>query len=325
MTRQNHIEPPMFGVAVDDRIDFCRDLIGSANNPTAAQREEAASLKGVVFDGLLKGIESGIPKSRSWLWADVDLGEGAHLRARAMALPSGAVVRPPITSPSMLAYVDGNIASASRLGASAVLLSTTYNPEANPKFRKARQKMLRRVAAQCANSGLGLFLELVPGLALSRRANTRTGATGEQTTMYLVEGMRQLQDASVDVSGWVVEAPADLKATAVIAGQAGVDDRKDVSVMFRVSNSARSTSNRASANLTDLQVARLAARSPGIDGVMVGPGAFVSQLRQLRNRSLDRGTAVNLIAASLCRIWDSYEAASRPSEVLYSQGESLGR
>ena len=315
----------MFGVAVDDRIDFCRDLIGSAKNPTAAQREEAASLKGVVFDGLLKGIESGIPKSRSWLWTDVDLGEGAHLRARAMALPSGAVVRPPITSPSMLAYVDGNIASASRLGASAVLLSTTYNPEANPKFRKARQKMLRRIAAQCANSGLGLFLELMPGLALSRRANTRTGATGEQTTMYLVEGMRQLQDASVDVSGWVVEAPADLKATAVIAGQAGVDDRKDVSVMFRVSNSGRSTSNRASSNLTDLQVARLAARSPGIDGVMVGPGAFVSQLRQLRNSSLDRGTAVNLIAASLCRIWDSYEAAYRPSEVLYSQGESLGR
>ena len=190
MTSRNHIEPPMFGVAVDDRIDFCRDLIGSPNNPTAAQREEAASLKGVVFDGLLKGIESGIPKSRSWLWADVDLGEGAHLRARAMALPSGAVIRPPITSPSMLAYVDGNIASASRLGASAVLLSTTYNPEANPKFRKARQKMLRRIAVQCANSGLGLFLELMPGLALSRRANTRTGATGEQTTMYLVEGMR---------------------------------------------------------------------------------------------------------------------------------------
>ena len=311
----------MFGVAVDDRIDFCRDLVGSANNPSAAQREEAASLKGVVFDGLLKGIEPGIPQSRSWLWTDVDLGEGAHLRARAMALPSGAVIRPPVTSPSMLGYVEGNITSADRLGASAVLLSTTYNPEANVKFRKARQKMLRRIAVQCGNSGLRLFLELVPGLALARRSNT----TGEQTAMYLVEGMRQLQDASVDVSGWVVEAPVDPKAIAVIAGQARVDDRKDVSVMFRVSNSARSTSNRTSADLTDLQIARLAARSPGVDGVMVGPGAFVSQLRQLRNGSLDRGTAVNLIAASLCRIWDSYEAALRPSEVLYSQGESLGR
>ena len=325
MTAQNHIEPPIFGVAVDDRIDFCRDLVGSANNPTAAQREEAASLKGVVFDGMLKGIESGIPKSRSWLWADVDLGEGAHLRARAMALPSGAVIRPPITSPSMLGFVDDNIESASRLGAGAVLLSTTYNPEANAKFRKARQKMLRRVAVRCANSGLKLFLELMPGLSLSRRTNPRSAPSSEHSTMYLVEGMRQLQDASVDVSGWVIEAPADPKAVAVIAGQARVDDRKDVSVMFRVSNSARSVSNRTSADLTDLQVARLAARSPGIDGVMVGPGVFVSQLRQLRNSSLDRGTAVNLIAASLCRVWDSYEAAYRPSEVLYSQGESLGR
>ena len=315
----------MFGVAVDDRIDFCRDLVGSANNPTAAQREQAASLKGVVFDGLVKGIETGIPKSRSWLWADVDLGEGAHLRARAMALASGAVIRPPITSPSMLQYVDDNIKSARRLGASAVLVSTTYNPEANAKIRKARQKLLRRIAGQCSNADLRLFVELTPGLALMRRSNARSGVPDEITTKYLVEGMRQLQDASVDVSGWVAEAPQDNQAVAVIAGQARVDDRKDVSVMFRVSNDARSASGRISADLSDIRTARLAARSPGIDGIMVGPGAFVAQLRQLRNDSLDRTSAVNTISASLCRIWDSYEAAHQPTEAMYSQGDTIGR
>ena len=325
MTLQRQIETPMYGVAIDDRIDFCRDLVGSANNPSAAHREQAASLKGVVFDGLVKGIETGIPNTRSWLWADLDLGEGVHLRARAMSLASGAIIRPPITSPSMLGYVDDNIKTAGRIGAGAVLVSTTYNPEANIKFRRARQKLLRRIAGQCAKLDLRLFVELMPGLALSRRANTGSGAPDEHVTRHLVEGMRQLQDANVDVAGWVVEAPLDAKAVAVIAGQARVDDRKDISVMMRVSNNVRAASSRATADLNDIRTARLAAQSPGIDGILVGPGAFVSQLRQLNNKTLDRATAVNLIAAALCRLWDSYEAAHRPSEVLYSQGDSLVR
>ena len=325
MTSQRQIETPMFGVAIDDRVDFCRDLVGSANNPSAAHREQAASLKGVVFDALVKGIETGIPNSRSWLWADLDLGEGVHLRARAMSLASGAIIRPPITSPSMLGYVDDNIRTAGRIGAGAVLVSTTYNPEANEKFRRARQKLLRRIAGQCAKSDLRLFVELTPGLALTRRVNKGSGLPDEHTTKHLVEGIRQLQDANVNVSGWVVEAPPDAKAIAVIAGQARVDDRKDVSVMMRVSSSAGAASSRATAGLTDIRIARLAAQSTGIDGIMVGPGAFVSQLRQLNNKTLDRATAVNLIAAALCRLWDSYDAAYRPSEVLYSQGDSFVR
>ncbi len=325
MTLQRQLETPMFGVAVDDRVDFCRDLVGSAKNPSAAHREQAASLKSVVFDALVKGIETGIPNSRSWLWADLDLGEGVHLRARAMSLASGAIIRPPITSPSMLGYVDDNIRTAGRIGAGAVLVSTTYNPEANEKFRRARQKLLRRIAGQCAKSDLRLFVELTPGLALTRRVNKGSRLPDEHITKHLVEGIRQLQDADVNVSGWVVEAPPDAKAVAVIAGQARVDDRKDVSVMMRVSSSAGASSSRATAGLTDIRIARLAAQSTGIDGIMVGPGAFVSQLRQLNNQTLDRATAVNLIAAAFCRLWDSYEAAYRPSEVLYSQGDSFVR
>ena len=315
MTLPNHIETPMFGVAIDDRIDFCRDLVGSANHASAAQREQAASLKGVVFDGLVKAIEAGIPKSRCWVWADVDLGEGVHLRARAMSLASGAVIRPPIMSPSILGYVDDSIKSARRLGAGAVLISTTYNPESNVKFRSVRQKLLRRIAGSCAKSEIRLFLELMPDLARPRRSETEIETPDEYATRYLVEGMRQLQDASVDVSGWVVEPPLDPKAAAVIAGQARVDDRKDVSVMFRVSNDAKSTDSRLTADLTDLRTTRLAARSPGIDGIMTGPGAFVSEMRRHINHSLERATAVTLISGSLGRVWHSFESAYQTSEV----------
>ena len=312
---QNHIETPMFGVAIDDRLDFCRDLVGSAGYPSAAQREQAAALKGVVFDGLVKAIEAGIPKSRSWVWVDADLGEGVHLRARGMSLASGVVIRHPITSPSMLGHANDVIKSANRLGAGAVLVSTTYDPEGDIKIRESRQKVLRRIAKGCNESELRLFVGLMPGPGRAPRAESQSETPDEYATRHLVEGIRQFQDASLDVSGWVVEPPFDAKAAAVIAGQARVDDRRDVSVMFRVSNNPEATRSRPTIDPIDLGTSRLAARSPGIDGIMVGPGAFVSQLTRLTDHSIERETAVTHIAGSLGNIWSAFTAAYQTSEV----------
>ena len=62
-------------IALDERVEFCRDLLSSGDVPTAAEREQAAMMKRVVFDGLLKAIEHGVQKSELGLWADTDLGE----------------------------------------------------------------------------------------------------------------------------------------------------------------------------------------------------------------------------------------------------------
>ena len=77
---------PLFVVALDDRVDFCAEVLSTSGAPTAAERERAADLKRVVFEGITAAIENGLAKSRVVVWADSDLGESVLLRARAMSM-----------------------------------------------------------------------------------------------------------------------------------------------------------------------------------------------------------------------------------------------
>ena len=51
-------ETPMMVLAVDHRFDLFTELLSASPvHPAAAERERAAGLKQVVFEGLLKAIE----------------------------------------------------------------------------------------------------------------------------------------------------------------------------------------------------------------------------------------------------------------------------
>ena len=55
-------EIPMMVLAVDHRVDLFTELLSASPvHPAAADRERAADLKQIVFEGLLKAVENGIP------------------------------------------------------------------------------------------------------------------------------------------------------------------------------------------------------------------------------------------------------------------------
>ena len=78
--------PLTFMAGIDHRINFCRELVGANGEPTASERNRAARLKKVVFNGMKRAIESGVPKSQAAIWSDSDLGESVLLRGRGMAM-----------------------------------------------------------------------------------------------------------------------------------------------------------------------------------------------------------------------------------------------
>ena len=83
MTSSHTDTQPIYVVALDDRVDICAEVLATTGPPTAADREQAANLKRVVFDGITRAIEHGLAKSSVGLWADSDLGESVLLRAKA--------------------------------------------------------------------------------------------------------------------------------------------------------------------------------------------------------------------------------------------------
>ena len=54
---------PLFIVALDDRVDFCAEVLNTSGAPSAAEREQAAGLKRLVFEGITAAVENGLAKS----------------------------------------------------------------------------------------------------------------------------------------------------------------------------------------------------------------------------------------------------------------------
>ena len=81
---------PFFVLTLDERVDLYADVLAIPGKPSSANREQAADLKRVVFEGVRTAVKLGIPRSSVAIWADGDLGESVLLRAKAMSIGTSA-------------------------------------------------------------------------------------------------------------------------------------------------------------------------------------------------------------------------------------------
>jgi myo-inositol catabolism protein IolC len=128
--------------------------------------------------------------------------------------------------------------------------------------------------------------------------------------------MRELQDAGIEPSGWAFTPPNDMLAAATAAAQAHVDGRSGTLVLFQVG--ADPDPGRISNGLSraDRAVAKLAARTPGVSGVLIGPDAFFATLVRLHQKVVTREDAVTAIAGHFKKLWEVHAEARKTSDVI---------
>ncbi len=319
MTLKDPNPPAIFGLGLDNRLDFCRELIGSGEKPTASERREAAGLKLVVFDALAKAIESGVPKSAALLWADHDLGEGALLRGRAMSLSVAvALERQGINGASELSLAGAADAWAAitKINAQYGSVRLTYN-FADPVAHKENVRtQLQAILGKCQDAGKQLIIELAPHSTPTQLEEAGGTLTASLHTQLLVEGMRELQDAGIEPAIWVVNPPSDLLAAATVAAQAYVDGRSNVRVLFQVGAEPDPGRTTAALSRLDRALTKLAARTTGVSGIVAGPDAFFGVLNRLHHGSVTREDAVEAISAHFKKLWDVYSEANKTSGVV---------
>jgi hypothetical protein len=184
MIQQQTPSQPIFALGLDARLDFCREVIGSGDVPTAVERAEAAALKLVVFDALAQAIEAGVPKSNVLLWSDHDLGEGVLLRGRAMSLPvavagdtpgAGALDRHDSSSPT------GAWGAVTKLDAPFAAVRLEYNFADPVPFKARLQEQVRSLMLRCQEAGRRLIIDLTPHATpsqLEQSGNARASGRG---------------------------------------------------------------------------------------------------------------------------------------------------
>ena len=308
----------LFVLAIDHRVDLCREILGSqTEQPSADERERAASFKQLVFEGLAQAIESGVAKSNAAIWVDADLGEAVLLRARAMALATVVSVGRPGTEAFRLEGGAAQVEKLARLGASYAGARVPYRPGMTREEREARLSALRILSETCRSEGPSLLLELMvlPSDNDLREDGGIAGWDEKIRPLLTVEAMRELQDAGVEPSVWVMEPPADARAAATIAGQAHVDDRVGVSVLFAVGNEPGIEYADTGLAPQERTAVQMAARTMGVTGLLTGPAAYFRQLALYNSGDMERADAVAAIASRFGALCDAFSDARRTSDV----------
>ena len=303
-----------FMVGIDHRINFCRELVGAGAEPNAAERNDAARLKTIVFNALKKSIESGLPKSHVAIWSDADLGEGVLLRSRAMSLTTAvAADRRTEEGPSELSPTRA-WDLATRLDSDFAAVRLNYNPDSPHHVREQVQDSLFRLSRKCRSGNRGLMVELTA--TPTRRQIDKTGGYEEARTMVLLESMRQLQDAGVEPSVWAFEPPADRRAAAALAAQAHIDERYGITVLFTVGSEPDPSDDSSYPSRAEDDMASLAARTLGATGILVGPAAYFAQLARFQRGLMSEEEAVDNIARRFQSLHRIFSDARATSEIL---------
>lgn len=305
-------EIPMMVLAVDHRFDLFTELLSASPvHPAAAERERAASLKQVVFEALLKAIENGVPKSQAAVWTDSDLGESILLRGRGVNLNTMMSVERARVAEFRFEDALGFSDRLSSLGVTYAAARVPYNPGEESQVNEAQQRKLRRLSEICRSSGLKLTLELVMGptqAQLDQSASVEAW-DAEIRPGLIVQAIRELQDAGIEPDLWALRGIDNAAAMATATAQARVDDRK-AGVLFTLGDNFSDASN------MEQDLINLAARTPGCQGLLIGPAIYASDLGAYDAGKIERDEASSRIAERYNSAYTSYTDALRTSEVV---------
>ena len=295
----------LFVTAIDHRIDFVRQIAGATDgSPTAADLERGAQLEGIVFAGLAAAVEAGLPKSQTAVWAEPELGEAVLLRGRGMSMPTIASVERPNSGSFQLKNVLGFTERLKKLDASFAGARFIHTVGGEISEKEANLQTLRRLSEVSRSEGPPLLLELMPS-PRSLESGDITGPEG------LLESLRDLQDAGVEPAIWVFDAPASKKMAATLAAQAHVDDRNDLKVLFVIAQDPEKSIDTAAQEKMLTQ----AARTPGVSGILIGPGAYARVLRDYHTGKIGREETVEKIANAVGSIGKRFIDALATSDI----------
>lgn len=304
----------LFILGIDHRFDVFSEVLGDdGSQPSAADLERAANLKQLVFAALRSAVESGLPKSQAGIWSETKIGEAVLLRARGMSLITVASVERPRVSEFQFEDALGFANRLKQLDATYAGARVHYNPTLDAPAKESNRHQLKRLSDICRSGNPDLLIELIPVPTEEELqvAGDREAWDRQFRPEVLIDGIRELQDSGVEPDVWVIEPPLDATAAATVSAQAHVDDRTETGVLFMVGDNPDDAidSERVRETIT------LAARTPGVQGLVIGPAAYASALRRYNAGKLDHRDAVDQIEANIWRIVSSFTEARRTSDV----------
>ena len=184
MIEESH---PFFVLTLDERVDLYADVLAITGKPSSANREQAADLKRVVFEGLRTAVKQGIPRSSVAIWVDGDLGESVLLQAKAMSIGTSA-------SPG------SGLETVKHLFVDYIGIQISFDPDSPLNTREQLLKQLDVLSGSNREGSIQLIIELDSTPTAAQIDNF--GNSMKARANLLLKSIEQFQDAGVNSGLW---------------------------------------------------------------------------------------------------------------------------
>jgi myo-inositol catabolism protein IolC len=298
----------LYILAFDHRGSFQKKMFGIQGEPTAEQTATIADAKHLIFEGMIKAVETGsLPGDEIGVLVDEQFGDDVPAEAKARGLKLAMPVEKSGQDTFDFEYGEefGEHILAFDPDFSKVLVR--YNPEGDAEANKAQLEKLKRLADWLHEHDRKFLFELlVPAepAQLEAVGGDTDRFDAELRPELMLRAIRDIQDFGVEVDIWKIE---------------GVDAREDAERLARQTRTGPGRENVVCVLLgrgaSDEKVEhwlRVAAPVEGFVGFAIGRSIWWDALKGFLEERLEREAAAQQIADKylhFIRVYDEQETA----------------
>ncbi len=285
----------------DHRGSFQEKLFGiKGRAPTAAETQEIASYKRMIYDGFKKAVAAGVPREKAGILVDEQFGTEILKDCKAEGYMTACPAEKSGQDEFDFEYGAEFGAHLEKFSPTFVKVLVRYNPHGDGALNQRQSERLKQLSDFCHSHQIKYMFELlVP--ATPEQLKSVAGSTArydhELRPQLMVEAMEQLQNFGVEPDVWKLEGIETLEDSKRVAAQARVHGRSQVGVIVL---GRGENAEKVKHWLTT------AAKVPGLIGFAVGRTIFWEPLKGVKDGTHSREQAIQQIAdhyKAFCDLW----------------------
>jgi 5-dehydro-2-deoxygluconokinase len=282
---------PLYLLPFDHRASFELIMFGWHEPLTAAQTEEIATAKKIIYDGFKASIAAGVPKEKAGILVDEQFGAAILRDAAANGFMTACPAEASGQEEFEFQYGEDFASHIEAFNPTFCKVLVRYNPEGEQNLNRRQAARLRGLSDYLKNKGRSrmLFELLVPAekSQMEHLKNDAKAYDVELRPKLMVQAIEQLQDAGVEPDIWKIEGLDSREACAKIVSAARRGGRNKVSCIIL---------GRGADDKKVHDWLEIAAAVPGFIGFAVGRTTFWQPVVDWRAGKLTREAAVAEVA-----------------------------
>lgn len=299
---------PLFVQPFDHRRSFTKTYFGFKGTPRIDAEDDqhlpVSEAKTIIYRGLLKAIDLGVPHESVGILVDAQFGTHIIADAKSKGIPAGIPIEKAGTGTFDFDY-GGRWADHIRfIAPDMVKALVPFHPEGDPAENHTQMARLKLLSDYLRSTEEQYFMfELLVPATTDEEKSAGDRYDTEIRPHRMVEAIKAIQDFGIEPDVWKIEGLDEREHAVAVAAQVRAgDDRKDVGcvILGRGSNKEKVH-----------QWLEVAAPVPGFIGFSVGRTNFSEPLKLFLENRNEEDVAIETIAGNYKECVDIWQKAQK--------------